>query len=300
VSRTLWKCESRIFDNEQSYRCDRQAANRSTRVLPLVCRIRRDTAGLGMSTPRSLGLFPLTGWIQNQFPDGIRYNHLPQLYSSDSPSGRYVVMAAIQHSICTAMKQNFVPPFGPCADRGFWEVSEVLFRNNQSHEAIWRLMTINTILGDQQMIDKYKASLHEVAKSLLSSWKPFLGDSQKKETLDRLTLLLINSATIFLELQKVRKRIHVSIDVVSQYFDSDSEDDSHNVPGGFELPDTTAPVLCLFPAFFWTTSPAATSHPNLLRKGRAMFRDSPPLLAALNDEQEVRSPKMSNKRRPTN
>jgi hypothetical protein len=197
------------------------------------------------------------------------------------------------------MEQNFLPPFGPYADRGFWDVSEALFRNNQSHEAIWRLMTVNTILGDQQMVDKYRATLRELAKSLLSSWKPFPGDSQEKETLDRLTQLLIDSAAISLKLQRVRTRIHVSVDVVSQYFDSDSEEDAYNVPGSFDLPDSTVAVLCLFPAFFWTASPAAISQPNLLRKGTAMFRDSPPLLVALKDEQVVKSPNMGSKRRPT-
>jgi hypothetical protein len=197
------------------------------------------------------------------------------------------------------MEQNFLPPLGPYANRGFWDVSEALFRNNQSHEAIWRLMTANTILGDQQMLDDYKANLREVAKSLLSSWKPFPGDSQMEETLNRLTRLLIDSATVSLELQKVRKRIRVSVDVVSQFFDSDSEEDAYNVPGGFDLPDSTTAVLCLFPAFFWAASPAATSQPTLLRKGKAMFRDSPPLLLALRDEQAMRSPNMSSKRRPT-
>lgn len=232
-------------------------------------------------------------------PDGIRYDHLPRFYSPDSDAGRYVFIAAIQHSICEAMKQNFLPPLGPYADRKFWAVSEALFRSNESHEAIWRLMTVNAILSNQQMVDEYKARLREVATSLLSSWKPFPGDNQKKETLDRLTGLLTDSATVSLELQKIRKRIHVSTNVVSEYFDSDSEEDSHKVPGGFELPDSTAPVLCLFPAFFGTASPAADSQPTLIRKGTAMFRDSPPLLAALNGEREARSPRISSKRKPT-
>jgi hypothetical protein len=195
------------------------------------------------------------------------------------------------------MEQNFLPPSGPYANRRFWDVSEALFRKNESHEAIWRLMTVSAILADQQMFDEYKKHLQEVASSLLLSWKPFPGKSQEKETLKRLTRLLIDSGKTSLELQKMRQRIHVSTEVVNEYFDSDSEDDSHNVPGGFELPDSTAPVLCLFPAFFWITSPAATLSPSLLRKGTAMFRDSPPLLAALNDEREVRSPTMSNRKR---
>jgi hypothetical protein len=232
-------------------------------------------------------------------PDGIRYDHLPRYYSPDSGAGCYVFAAAIQHSICEAMTQNFLPPLGPYADRKLWAVSEALFRSNESHEAIWRLMTVNAILGDQRMVDEYKARLREVATSLLSSWKPFPGDNQKKETLDRLTELLTDCATVSLELQKIRKRIHVSTNVVSEYFDSDSEEDLYKVPGGFELPDSTAPVLCLFPAFFGTASPAADSQPTLIRKGTAMFRDSPPLLVALSDEREVRSPRMSSKRRPT-
>jgi hypothetical protein len=195
------------------------------------------------------------------------------------------------------MKQHLLPPSGAYANRRFWDVSEALFRRNESHEAVWRLMTVTTILTDQQIFDGYEKHLREVASSLLSSWNPFPGEGQEKETLKRLTRLLIDSAKTFLELQKTRRRIHVSIDVVSEYFDSDSEEDSHNVPGGFELPDSTAPVLCLFPAFFWTTSPTTTLSPSLLRKGTAMFRDSPPLLAALNDEREVRSPTMSNRKR---
>ena len=232
-------------------------------------------------------------------PDGIQYDHLPKLYHPGLDAGRYVFIAAIQHSICKAMQQNFLPPLGPYADRKFWAVSEALFRSNESHEAIWRLMTVNAILGDQQMVDEYKGRLRDVAKSLLSSWKPFPGDNQKEETLDRLTGLLTDSATVSLELQRIRRRIHVSTDVVSEYFDSDSEEDSHKVPGGFELPDSTAPVLCLFPAFFGTASPAVDSQPTLIRKGTAMFRDSPPLLAALNDEREVRPSRMNNKRKPT-
>jgi hypothetical protein len=158
-------------------------------------------------------------------------------------------------------------------------------------------MTVTTLLTDQQMFGEYEKRLQEVASSLLSSWNLFPGEGQEKEALKRLTRLLVDSAKTSLELQRIRQRIHVSIDVVSEYFDSDSEEDSHNVPGGFELPDSTAPVLCLFPAFFWTTSPATTSSPSLLRKGTAMFRDSPPLLVALNDEQEVRSPTTSNRKR---
>ena len=196
------------------------------------------------------------------------------------------------------MTLNFLPPIGPYTGRG-WDVSEALFRNNQAHEAIWRLMTINTVLSDQRMIDNYKANLREVAKSLLLSWKPFPGDDQEKETLDRLTRLLIESATTSLELLKLRRRIHISVHVVSEYFDSDSEEDSHKVPGGYTLPDSTAAVLCLFPAFFWTTSSTAPLQPSLLRKGTAMFRDSPPLLAALNDEHEARSPNIGSKRSPT-
>ena len=197
------------------------------------------------------------------------------------------------------MKQYFLLPFGPYGDQRLWDVSEVLFRNNSSHEAIWRLLTVNTILGDRQMFGECKNTLSKIATSLLSSWKPFPGDSQKKEILEKLTQFLVDSATVSLELQKIRKRIHVSIDVVSDYFDSDSEEDSHKVPGDFELPDSTAPVLCLFPAFFWAASPAANSQPALLRKGTAMFRDSPPLLAALSDERAVKSPRMSNKKKPT-
>jgi hypothetical protein len=162
-------------------------------------------------------------------PDGIRYDHLPRYYSPDSGAGCYVFAAAIQHSICEAMTQNFLPPLGPYADRKLWAVSEALFRSNESHEAIWRLMTVNAILGDQRMVDEYKARLREVATSLLSSWKPFPGDNQKKETLDRLTELLTDCATVSLELQKIRKRIHVSTDVVSEYFDSDSEEDLYKV-----------------------------------------------------------------------
>jgi hypothetical protein len=195
------------------------------------------------------------------------------------------------------MKQNFLPPSGPYGNGGFWDVSEALFRKNESHEAIWRSMTANAILADRQMLDKYQNHLAKVASSLLESWKPFPGESQEKETLQRLTRLLIGSAKACLEMQRIRQRIHTSIDVVNEYFDSDSEEDSHSVPGGFELPDSTAPVLCLFPAFFWTASSATSSPPRLLRKGVAMYCDSPPLLAALNDVQEMRSPTMSTRKR---
>jgi hypothetical protein len=195
------------------------------------------------------------------------------------------------------MEQNFLPPSGSYANRRFWDISEALFRKNESHEAIWRLMTVSTILNDQKMFGEFKNHLEQVASSLILSWRPFPGEGQEKETLERLTQLLIDSAKTSLELQRIRQRIHVSVEVVSEYFDSDSEEDSHSVPGGFQLPDSTAPVLCLFPAFFWTASSATTSSPTLLRKGMAMFRDSPPLLAALNDERGIRSPTMSNRKR---
>lgn len=197
------------------------------------------------------------------------------------------------------MKQSFFPPFGTYSDGGIWDVSDALFQNNQSHEAVWRLMTANTILSNPRIAEKYEAKLRKVANSLVSSWSPFPGDEQKKETLDRLTRLLIDSAMKSLELLKLRSRIHVSFDATTQHFESDSEEDLHNVPGGFQLPDSTAAVLCLFPAFFWDASPAGALQPALLRKGTAMFRDSPPLLAALNEVQEVRSPTMGSKRRPT-
>jgi len=238
--------------------------------------------------------------MQNHFPAGIRYRYLPRSYSSQSASGRYVFLAAIQNSICTVMTENFRPPIRPYAGQGFWAISEALLRSNESHEAIWRLMTVNAILNDQRTVDGYKANLREVAKTLRSSWNPFPGDNQKGETLERLSRLLIDSAMIFLDLQKDSKRIHVGTEVVSQYFESDSEEDLHTVPGGFELPDSTAAVLCPFRAFFWTTSSGATLQNKLLRKGTAMFRDLPPLLAAFNEAQEARSPSMSNRRRPTN
>jgi hypothetical protein len=204
------------------------------------------------------------------------------------------MIAAVQHCICAAMRDTVFLKLGPYAGLKFCSVAEALCESDRSHESIWRLMTVTALLKDKTMVEHCKKELCEVAENLIMSWNSFPGPSRVKENCESLAQFFFDSAMIYLELQKGQKSIRVSVDVVSQYFDSDSEDDAHEVPGGFQLPDSTLPVLCMFPAFLWDSA-NTSSQPALIRKGTAMFRDSPPLLAALSQETEVTSSTLKNR-----
>src|SRR5271154_761182 len=235
--------------------------------------------------------------MQHRFPDAIRDPNLPQAYSSESNAGRYILSAALQSSLCAALEKSIFVPFGPCAGQESSDIANALYRHNQSHEAIWRLMTVNAIVRDQQILSATNAKLKGIADSLLAPWSRFHNKQQGIEVQNMMMQLLVDSANLWLELMRVRNRIQVSVEVDSHYFDSDSEEDSYHVPGDLKLPDSTDHVLCLFPAFFWQANPDAPARPKLLRKGTAMFRDSPPLLVALNEERQVSSsPRISNRK----
>jgi hypothetical protein len=236
--------------------------------------------------------------MQNRFPDAIRFPNSPKAYLSESNAGRYILSAALQSSLCAVLEKSIFVPFGPCAGQESSDIANALYRHNQSHEAIWRLMTVNAIVRDQQIQSSTNTKLKEITDSLLAAWN-LHSKQQRIEVQNKMMQLLVDSANLWLELLRERNRIQVSVEVDSHYFDSDSEEDSYSVPGDLKLPDSTDHVLCLFPAFIWQANPDTPARPTLLRKGTAMFRDSPPLLMALNEEREVSSSPRTSHRRST-
>lgn len=220
-------------------------------------------------------------------PTGLHNKELPRYFKTDTEIGRRVFTATVQHSVCVAMMRTVFVPFGPHGNNQMWDVAEALYGIDPDHEAIWRLMTVNTILHSDGMMSTMRAKLRGEAEKVLSTWSPLPPESHRAETVDRLTQLLVNCATTWLNLMRLRDRIKASIDVSSHYFDSDSEDSSQNVPGDFNLPDTTHPVLYLFPVFFGNHTPDEKARPDVIRNGQAVFRDSPTLLLALQAESEA-------------
>jgi hypothetical protein len=202
-----------------------------------------------------------------------------------------VLIAAVQHYVCATMKKYIFVPFGICGSLEFRGVADAIGRSSSSHQAIWRLMAVRAILGDQQLSESSKVKLSDLAKFMLASWKPLRGEQEKIQLVDMATDLFVESHTIWLELTRLRDTIHVVDEVKSQYFESDSEDETYSVPGDLKLPNSTAPVLCLFPAFLQTTDSSPGTQSSVIRKGTAMFRDSPPLVLALNEEKDVPSPR---------
>jgi hypothetical protein len=191
-------------------------------------------------------------------------------------------------SICNSLGLNVCQEIGP--------VSKALYRSNPSHEAVWRLMTVNVILGDRDMLEASENRLGEVADNILAYWKIFHTESLRKEFRDKLTHFLFSVFKTWLELMKMRNKLSVSMDGNGRLFDSDSEKESIAVPvpGDFSQ-SSSRPVLCLFPAFLEDTFKDRTKQQSISRKGKMMYQNSPILLRALKEEQEMGSSRLRNK-----
>jgi hypothetical protein len=133
-----------------------------------------------------------------------------------------------------------------------------------------------------------KVALQGLSHILVVSWQSRVGEQERDQLCKLATELFVHINTTWLDLMRFEDRIYAEGEVSAAYFDSDSEEESYSTPGGFDLPDSTSPVLCLFPAFFKSTK-SNPSQPAPLQKGTAMFRDSPPLMVALSKAEEVSS-----------
>lgn len=248
-----------------------------------------------MGIPRTDEFSTPANTRQNQYPDEIQRKGLPRGYSISSEAGPQVAIAAFQYSVCAAMVNNICNSLGLSVCQEIGRVSNALYRSNPTHEAVWRLMTVNAILGDRDMLKASEKRLGEVADDVLAYWKIFHTESVRKEFRDRLTRFLFTVFKTWLDLMKMRNKISVRMDGNGRFFDSDSEKESIDVPGDFSQP-TFGPVLCLFPAFLEDTFKDRTKQQSISRKGKMMYQNSPILLRALKEEQEMGSPRLSNKK----
>jgi hypothetical protein len=69
----------------------------------------------------------------------------------------------------------------------------------------------------------------------------------------------------------------------------DLEDESFKIEGGLMMPESTSPVLCLFPTIYFEALPDQNIKSCVLRFGKGMFRDSPPRVIALTEEADFYS-----------
>jgi hypothetical protein len=160
-------------------------------------------------------------------------------------------------------------------------------------------MTVNALTENPGLLTPSTIVLQKLARNLVISWQPLVGEQERDHLCKLASELFVQINAIWLSLMKFEDRIYAEDEVSAAYFDSDSEEESYSPPGGFALPNSTSAVLCLFPAFLKSTK-SNPSRPALLRKGTAMFRDSPPLLVALSEAEEASSsPRANHKRKMT-
>jgi hypothetical protein len=237
-----------------------------------------------------------TEGAQNQVPKGIRYPGLPRFYSAQSPVGRYVLTAAIQHSLWKAVAESAFVPYGLQNCQEVAHAANTLYQKSRSHEAIWRVMTANAILENREALEILANRLRSIADRLLMSWEIFQEESQREEFRNRLSRLLYDHSKTWLSLLRLRNRMSVSLRWDGRSFEADSGEDLLKIPGKFTENDATDPILYLSPAFLEGDLDKKMKHPNLVQKGKVMFRNSPALLTALKEEQEINSPKLSKKK----
>ena len=218
------------------------------------------------------------------------------MYSSESEAGRHVLIAAIQHSICVVLNAHIFLPFRAYVSHETRPIAESICRRNSSLEAIWRVITVNALTENPSLLKPSTIAFQRLAHNLVVSWQPLVGEQERDHLCKLATELFMQINATWLDLMKFEDRIYAEDEVSAAYFDSDSEEESYSPPGGFALPDSTSPVLCLFPAFFKSIK-SNPSRPALLQKGTAMFRDSPPLLVALSEAEEVSSSPRANHKR---
>jgi hypothetical protein len=232
---------------------------------------------------------------QNQLPEEFHQDGLPRVYSMDSAAGRNILCNAIQHSVCTTMVEDIFTFLGLSSNQEIGHISKALYQMNRSHQAIWRLTTAKAILGDQQILNGYQAKFRNTADNLLTYWKLFQSEDVRDTFLDMLSTILFDAFQTWCHLMKFRDRIYIIIDGASRCFDPDSGERVDEMPGDFGACDPTKSFY-LFPALMMEALEDRSQQPRLLRKGTMMYSTSPSLLSALKEEQQVNSPRLSNKK----
>ena len=160
---------------------------------------------------------------------------------------------------------------------------------------MWRLLTTNAILENRELLASLQNHLNVITHHLVKSWELFQDEQQADEFQTRLSELFYDHSTTWLSLLKLRKRISLSFRWDERQFETDSGEDSVQVPGDFVQPEPVAPILFLCPAFLQSGTDVRTNLPIVLQKGKALLENSLLLRAALKEEQEVNSPKLPNK-----
>lgn len=254
----------------------------------------------------SASIFP--GWVcicpspgsgfntsQHPIPKGLHHPGLPRYYSTQSAAGRYVLTAAIQHSAWMAITEDVFTTYGLQDYQGILRVANALYRKNRSREAVWRVLTTNTILDDRELQETLRSQLNAVAHRLMKSWELFQEEQQRDEFRTRLSELLYDNSTAWLSLLKLRKRISVSFQWDERLFETGPSEDAVKIPGNFVQHNGVTPILFLSPAFLEDNIDGRTNLPTLVRKGNVLLKNCPFLLAALKEEQEISSPRLANK-----
>ena len=258
-----------------------------------MCWVCRDIANLGMCSATALNFD--TYAKQNQLPEEFQQKGLPRFYSMDSAAGRNILCNAIQHSVCTTMVENIFTFLGLSSNQDLGHISKALYQTNRSHQAIWRLMTAKAILGDQQTWNGYQEKFRNTADNLLTYWKLFQSEDIRDTFLNMLSTILFDAFQTWCCLMKFRDRIYIIINGASRCFEPDSGERVDEMPGDFGACDPTR-SFCLFPALMMEALEDRSQQPRLLRKGTMMYSTSPSLLSALKEEQQLSSPRLSNKK----
>jgi hypothetical protein len=156
-------------------------------------------------------------------------------------------------------------------------------------------MIVNAFRQNAKMAELSKIRFQTMANKLLQEWDIFQDDEARVVLRTELTKLLSDTSQTWLSLLCFRNRICVSYEWSSQNFEGEVETQSAKVPGSFVPFQKAKPILRLCPAFLEYISSGQSNRPQVLHQGTALFESSTPLQAALNEEQEMRSPTLSNK-----
>ena len=197
--------------------------------------------------------------------------------------------ATMAHAICQVLAKEILLPYGPGIAKDFQSTSAFLRQENHSHEEIWRLLSLQALSHSKDMSRRSVAVIEQVADRLLSSWKPFLLEEKRAEIIASINQFFNKSVASWVELRKNRIPVGFTVDTTSEMFEPDSDDESFKIEGGIAIPDSTSPVLCLFPAFYLEALPDQNIKSSVLCLGQCMFRDSPPLVTALAEEANLYS-----------
>jgi hypothetical protein len=204
-------------------------------------------------------------------------------------------VAAIQHSAWTALADNILASYGLQDCKGLFRVADALHQKSKSKEAVWRVLAADTVLEDKRLQDSLRDRLGAITRGLVESWDLFQDEKQGEEFRRRLTELFYQHTTTWLSLLKLQKRVSWSLRWDERLFQIDTGEDSVKVPGGFVQHQAVTPILFMSPAFLEDSTDGKTSLPTVLRQGTVMMSTSPLLQAALKEEQEASSPRLTNR-----